>query len=83
MPLFIGLELANLIALYLSQKAVDLGSPALSAAMETTVPGYTFALTIVILYFKKQYGNQEEVRYRLRTKLVLVGIMTAGVMQIA
>ena len=82
-PLFLGLELANLVALYLSQKAVDLGSPALSAAMETTVPGYTFVLTIVILYFKKQYGNQEEVRFRLRTKLVLVGIMTAGVMQIA
>jgi len=80
--LFIGLELANLVALYLSQKAVDLGSPALSAAMETTVPGYTFLLTFVLLYFKNQYGN-EEVRFRLRTKLVLVGIMALGVMQIA
>jgi uncharacterized membrane protein len=81
-PLFIGLELANVVALYLSQKALDLGSPALSAAMETTVPGYTFLLTILLLYFKHHYGD-EDARYELRTKLVLVGIMTAGVMQIA
>jgi drug/metabolite transporter (DMT)-like permease len=80
--LFIGLEMANVVALYLSQKAVDLGSPALSAAMETTVPGYTFLLTILLLYFKHQFGD-EDVRHELRTKLVLVGIMTAGVMQLA
>jgi len=81
-PLFIGLEFANVVALYLSQKALDLGSPALSAAMETTVPGYTFLLTILLLYFKHHYGD-EDARYKLRTKLLLVGIMTAGVMQIA
>jgi hypothetical protein len=50
--------------------------------METTVPGYTFLLTILLLYFKNQYGD-EDARYLLRTKLTLVGIMTAGVMQIA
>jgi hypothetical protein len=81
-PLFLGLEFANLVALYLSQKAVDLGSPTLSAAMETTVPGYTFLLTILLLYFKRQNVN-EEARYRLRTKLVLVGIMSLGVAQLA
>jgi drug/metabolite transporter (DMT)-like permease len=81
-PLFIGLEFANVFALYLSQKAVDLGSPALSAAMEATVPAYSFLFTIVLLFFKHRYGN-EDVRYRLRTKLVLVGIMSVGIMQIA
>jgi drug/metabolite transporter (DMT)-like permease len=81
-PLFIGLEFANVVALYLSQKALDLGSPALSSAMETTVPGYTFLLTILLLYFKHHYGD-EDARYKIRTKMVLVGIMTAGVMQIA
>ena len=80
--LFIGLEFANVVALYLSQKAVDLGSPALSAAMETTVPGYTFLLTILLLYFKHQYAD-EDARHALRTKLLLVGIMTAGVVLIA
>lgn len=80
--LFIGLEFANLVALYLSQKAIDLGSPALSAAMETTVPGYTFLLTILLLYFKHQYGD-EDAKYQLGTKMVLVGIMTASVIQIA
>lgn len=80
--LFVGIEFANVVALYLGQKAIDLGSPALSAAMETTVPGYTFLIAILLLYFKKQYAD-EDVRYRLRTKFVLVGIMTAGVMQIA
>jgi uncharacterized membrane protein len=80
--LFIGIECANVIALYLSQKAVDLGSPALSAAMETTVPGYTFLITIALLYFKHHYGN-EDAKYELRTKLILVAIMSAGVAQIA
>jgi uncharacterized membrane protein len=80
--LFIGIECANVIALYLSQKAVDLGSPALSAAMETTVPGYTFLITIALLYFKHHYGD-EDAKYELRTKLILVAIMSAGVAQIA
>lgn len=81
-PLFIGIETANLVALYLSQKAVDLGSPSLASAMETTVPGYTFLLTILLLSLKHRFGN-EEARYQLRTKLILVGIMTAGVVQLA
>lgn len=81
-PLFLGIEMANVAALYLSQRAVDLGSPTLSAAMETTVPGYTFLLTIFLLYFKHQYGD-EGVRHELRTKMLLVGIMTAGVMRLA
>jgi drug/metabolite transporter (DMT)-like permease len=81
-PLFIGIEMANLVALYLSQKAVDLGSPSLASAMETTVPGYTFLLTILLLSLKHRFGN-EEARYRLRTKLMLVAIMTAGVIQLA
>ncbi len=80
--LFIGIECANVVALYLSQKAVDLGSPALSAAMETTVPGYTFLITIALLYFKHHYGD-EDAKYQLRTKLILVAIMSAGVAQIA
>ncbi|WP_411726154.1 EamA family transporter [Methyloglobulus sp.] len=81
-PLFIGIEMANLVALYMSQRAVDLGSPSLASAMETTVPGYTFLLTILLLSLKHRFGN-EEARYELRTKLILVGIMTAGVMQLA
>jgi drug/metabolite transporter (DMT)-like permease len=81
-PLFICIEFANLVALYMSQRAIDLGSPSLAAAMETTVPGYTFLLTILLLSLKHRFGN-EEAKYRLRTKLILVGIMTAGVMQLA
>ncbi len=81
-PLFLCIELANLIALYLSQKAVDLGSPTLAAAMETTVPGYTFLLTMILIALNPKLGNQEA-KYRLRTKLILVGIMTASVMQMA
>lgn len=81
-PLFLGIEFANVIALYLSQRAVDLGSPTLASAMETTVPGYTFLLTILLIALKHRFGN-EEARYKLRTKLILVGIMTAGVVQLA
>lgn len=81
-PFFLCIEMANLVALYMSQRAIDLGSPSLAAAMETTVPGYTFLLTILLLSFNHRFGN-EEARYQLRTKLILVAIMTAGVMQIA
>lgn len=81
-PLFVGIETANLVALYMSQRAVDLGSPTLAAAMETTVPGYTFLLTILLLSLKHRFGN-EEAKYKIRTKLFLVGIMSVGVMQIA
>lgn len=80
-PVFIGIELANLIALYMSQKAIDLGSPTLSAAMETTVPGYTFLMTMLLLGLKHRFGDKEA-SYKIRTKLLLVGIMTVGVMQI-
>lgn len=79
---FVGIELANLVALYMSQKAIDLGSPTLSAAMETTVPGYTFLLTMFLLAVKHRFGNREA-SYKVGTKLLLVGIMTAGVVQIA
>lgn len=81
-PVFVGIESANLIALYMSQKAIDLGSPTLAAAMETTVPGYTFLITMLLIALKHRYGNQEA-SYKIRTKLLLVGIMTAGVVQIA
>lgn len=79
-PLFLGIETINVIALYLSQRAVDLGSPSLTSAMETTVPGYTFLLSILLFSTKRRLGN-DAARYKLRTKLVLVGIMTAGVIR--
>jgi drug/metabolite transporter (DMT)-like permease len=79
---FLAIEMANLIALYMSQKAIDLGSPTLSAAMETTVPGYTFLLTMLLIALKHRFGNKEA-SYKIGTKLLLVGIMTVGVVQIA
>ena len=80
-PVFVGIEMANLIALYMSQKAIDLGSPTLAAAMETTVPGYTFLLTMLLLVLKHRFGNKEA-SHKLGTKLLLVGIMTASVVQL-
>ena len=81
-PLFICLEFANVFALYLTQKSIDLGSPALTAAMGATIPAYSFLFSLVLLRFKHRFGD-EEVRYRFRTKLVLVGIMSVSVMQLA
>ena len=81
-PLFIMIEVANLIALFMSKRSIDLGSPTLSAGMESTIPGFTFVLTILLVAMKHKFGD-EEAKYKIGTKLVLVGIMSVGVMQLA
>jgi hypothetical protein len=75
--LIVGIEMLNLIALFMSQRAIDLGVPSLVAAVEATIPAYTFALSI-LLTLATRFGDRRAAE-RMPWKLVLVGAMAIGV----
>jgi drug/metabolite transporter (DMT)-like permease len=77
-PMIFGIEVANLIALFMSQRAIDLGVPSLVAAVEATVPAYTFALSILLLTVYSPFGDQEAWNY-FPFKLFLSVAMAFGV----
>jgi uncharacterized membrane protein len=80
--ILLGIEVINLFALATSQRAVDLGIPSLVAAVETTIPAYTFILSIAMLSILPAFGDIES-RAHLPKKLGLVGLMSAGVYLLA
>jgi uncharacterized membrane protein len=77
-PMIFGIEVANLIALFMSQRAIDLGVPSLVAAVEATVPAYTFALSILLLTIFSPFGDQEAWNH-FPFKLFLSVVMAFGV----
>lgn len=80
--IFVSIEIINLCALFTTQKAVDLGLPSLVAAVESTIPAYTFVLSILLYQFNSRLGDQRSVNF-LISKLLLVTIMVAGVYFVA
>jgi drug/metabolite transporter (DMT)-like permease len=74
----IGIEIINLSAIFCSQQAINQGISSLVAAVETTVPAYTFLLSILLLLLMPQYADPR-VKCRLQLKLLLVSLMTIGV----
>lgn len=79
---FIVIEIFNLIALALSQKAVDLGVPSLVAAVESTIPAYTFVIMLSLLFIAPKFSDPL-VKKRLLTKIALVVVMSLGVSTLA
>jgi uncharacterized membrane protein len=77
-PIIIGIEMANLIALFMSQRAIDLGIPSLVAAVEASIPGYTFLLTMAWVSRRKKF-SENEVGQKIGLKLLLVAVMAIGV----
>lgn len=80
--LIIAIELINLLALFFSGKAVDLGIPSLVSAVETTIPGYTFLLSILLFAVLPRFGDAKA-RLKLPLKLGLVSTMSIGVYLLA
>jgi len=80
--MLIGVEVVNILALASSQRAVDLGIPSLVSSVETTIPAYTFLLSLILLRVAPPFGNAESRRH-LPFKLTLVGAMTWGVYLLA
>lgn len=76
--IFLIVEIFNLCALATSQKAIDLGNPSLVAAVETSVPAYTFILSLILLGFSSRFGDIETWK-KLPLKLTFVATMIVGV----
>ncbi len=77
LPIFIAIELINLVALYSGQIAVKLGVPVLVSAIEASTPAYAFGLSLLIATLRGQIDG--ETRQKLPIKWGLVGLMMAGV----
>jgi len=80
--LFIAIELINLLALASSQRAVDLGIPSMVAGVESTIPAYTFILSIAFFIFTRKIGDPSAMK-RFPQKIVLIGTMVLGVIAVA
>ncbi len=57
---------------------MDAGTPSLVAAVEGTISGLTFLLSLALFALSRRYGEKEAGR-RLVLKLVLVAAMAFGV----
>ncbi len=87
LPVFITIELINLVALYTGQTAVKLGVPVLVSAIEASTPAYVFGLSVLITTLQRRHrrGVQrdlDETSQKLPIKWGLVGLMMAGVWSI-
>ena len=77
LPIFITIELINLVALYTGQTAVKLGVPVLVSAIEASTPAYAFGLSLLIAIFQRRIDR--ETNRKLPTKWGLIGLMIMGV----
>ncbi len=81
LPIFITIELINLVALYTGQIAVKLGVPVLVSAIEASTPAYAFGLSLLITTLQRR-GVQPDLAensQKLPMKLGLVGLTIVGV----
>ena len=57
--LFVLIEIINLIALAFAQKSIQEGTPSLVAAVETTMPGFTFLIALIVVsIYKIKYDTK-------------------------
>jgi drug/metabolite transporter (DMT)-like permease len=76
--LLLAIEAANLTAIATSHYAVNHGIPSLVAAVESTIPGYTFVFSFLLYAMTGKIGEQEA-REHLTWKLSLVLLLAWGV----
>ncbi len=84
LPVFITIELINLIALYTGQLAVKLGVPVLVSAIEASTPAYAFGLSLLMttLQRRNHWGTKpdlDETSQKFPIKWGCVGLMMVGV----
>jgi len=76
--IIIFIEVANIFALLSAQGAVSLGIPSLVSAIETTMPAFTFILSLLLYIFTRRMGDSRS-KIRLFQKGLAVCLMTYGV----
>lgn len=84
LPVFIAIELINLVALYTGQIAVKLGVPVLVSAIEASTPAYAFGLSLLITTMQGRYRrgvkhDLDKNSQKLPIKWGFVGLMMVGV----
>jgi hypothetical protein len=80
LPVFIAIELINLIALYTGQIAVKLGVPVLVSAVEASTPAYAFGISLLISIWKQK--GERDTNRNVMIKLGLVSLTILGVWSI-
>jgi drug/metabolite transporter (DMT)-like permease len=75
---FFAIEIANLIGIGTSQYAVHYGTPSLVSLVESSVPAYTFVLSLLLFAITRKYG-EEEAKSQLVQKLFLVFFTLVGI----
>lgn len=80
--IFLSVEILNLIALAFAQKSIQEGSPSLVAAVETTIPGFTFLISILCIpFFSMRYD--EKIFSNLGRKISALSMMIIGVYMVS
>lgn len=79
--IFFFIEIINLFALAAAQMSISLGNPSLVAAVETTMPAYTFLISALLISTtgnRKKYGDLIA-WHHFPWKIVNIGLMAVGV----
>jgi uncharacterized membrane protein len=75
--ILLAIEGINLLALFMSQRAIAVGLPSLVAAVESTIPAYVFLLSMLMFAINRQIVDPRALK-RLPLKLgLLTAIVTA------
>jgi uncharacterized membrane protein len=80
LPVFIAIELINLVALYTGKLAVKFGIPVLVSAIEASTPAYAFGLVLLIAACKQRIDRSST--QNLPIKWGLISVMMLGVWSI-
>ena len=76
--LFVLVEFINVIALICAQRAISLGDPSLVAAIETTIPAFTFINALLLLAYTKTLGDPRT-KHKIHWKFGCIALMAIGV----
>jgi uncharacterized membrane protein len=85
LPIFVAIEIINLMALYAGQSAVKLGVPVLVAAIEASTPAFAFGISMLIGTWRRRIARRgtmcelRETKRKLSIKWGLVAVMMGGV----
>jgi uncharacterized membrane protein len=73
---FVVIEIVNLLALFSVQSGINLGIAPLVAAVETTVPAFTFILSVLLMWLL----NKKIVIDKMHFKIPVIALMAFGVL---
>ena len=76
------IEIANLLALFSIQRSVSLNNPSLVSAIITTLPGFIFILSIILIFVNSKFGDSRT-KHQIAIKFATVLGMVIGVILVS